>query len=281
MNEDEFLFKSQQNIQEKQISENNIFPKKITKSLGVKLNSTAALVMDRKSDKILFEKESNKKLPPASLTKIMTALVTLESKANLDDIVIIKKNSVDTEGSNIGLKIGEEITLQDLLYGVLVSSGNDAALALAEFTSGDIESFVLQMNKKAVELKLNNTHFVNVTGLDTEGHYSTAYDIARLLDYALENSFFKQIISTKEYEIISEPNITHHLKNTNQLLLDDYPKIGGGKTGFTDEAGFCLAALAKNDGNEIIIVVLGSQKNGHQFQDVKALTDWTFKTFEW
>lgn len=278
------FFLDQKNVERDQMSENNkiIPPQKITDSLGVKLNVKAAVVLDRKSKEILFEKESFQKLPMASLTKIMTALVVLESKINLDDTVIIKNNSIEVEGSDINLEVGEKVKLSDLLFATLIASANDAAQAIAEFTSGDIVNFISQMNRKAMELKLYNTHFVNVTGLDADGHYSTARDLALLADYAFDNKKFSPIVEMKEYEFTSDTGKIHHFKNTNLLLRDGYPGILGGKTGFTDNAGYCLVALASDEeGHQIITVVLGGKENGDQFQNTKALIDWTYKNYKW
>jgi len=279
------IFENQENIKEANVFEQNdkaAPPQKISESLGVKLNAKAAVVLDRKSNQILFEKEGSKKLPMASLTKIMTALVFLESKINLDDTIIIKNDAVEIEGSDIDLEIGEKIKLKDLLSGILIASGNDAAQAIAESTSGNINNFVSQMNKKALEFGLFDTYFVDATGLDADGHYSTARDLAFLANRAFDNQEIVSIIGMKEYEFTSESGKIHHFRNTNLLLRDDYPGVLGGKTGFTDNAGYCLINLASDKkGHQIITVVLGAKENGDQFQDTKALIDWTFKNFKW
>jgi D-alanyl-D-alanine carboxypeptidase len=279
------LFQDQKSVEEKSISEEESKvtpPEKVTESLGVKLNAKAAVVLDRKSGEILYEKAGQEKLPMASLTKLMTALVSLESKINLNDTVIIKSNSVEVEGLDINLEVGEKIKISDLLFGTLIASGNDAAQAIAEYTSGNIEDFVSQMNKKAAELGLYNTHYVGVTGLDVDGHYSSARDSALLADYAFDNPELAPIVEIKEYEFTTDAGKTHHFKNTNLLLRDDYPKVRGGKTGFTDNAGYCLINLAADEkNNQIITVVLGEKENGDQFQDTKALIDWTFKNYKW
>jgi D-alanyl-D-alanine carboxypeptidase len=257
-------------------------PQNITGSLGVEVRAKSAIVIDRKSKEILFEKSGLERRAMASLTKIMTALVFLESKQNLDDNVIIENTYIALEGADIDLGVGEELTLNDLLHGTLVASGNDAASALAEFTSGNLDDFVLQMNKRAVEVGMMNTHFENVSGLDAQGHYSTARDMAKLADIAFENPKFSEVTATKEYGIMEGEEARKTFRNTNQLLHADYPNIKGGKTGYTDNAGFCLITMSENDiGNQIITVILGEEENGQQFQDTKALVDWTFKTYKW
>ncbi len=264
-------------------NENSIkIPQKINKSLGVKLKAKSALVLDRGSGEILFAKDSQKKMAMASITKIMTAIVALDSKINLDDTIIIENDFVELEGADIELAQGEKLKVKDLLYGTLIASGNDAASALALNASGDLKIFIDQMNKKAKELGLENTRFANVSGLDMEGHYSTAEDLAKLADYAFKNKQFIEVASTKEYDIVPESGNSRHISSTNRLLLAAYPNLKVGKTGYTDNAGFCFLGLSENSkGNQIITVILKEDLNGEQFQETKSLIDWTYKTYKW
>lgn len=257
-------------------------PENITKSLGVKINAKSALIVDRKSGEVLFEKNPGEKRAMASITKLMTAVVALDSKINLEDTVIIENDFVELEGADIDLQQTEELKVKDLFFGTLVASGNDAASALAETVSGNLDDFVLQMNEKAAELNMTNTHFVNVSGLDVEGHYSTAYDLAKLADVAFAKQKILEATSTKRYEIVPKEGTPRLYNNTDKLLVADYPKLRAGKTGYTDNAGFCLLALSGDGkGNQIITVLLGAELNGDQFQETKALIDWAFKTYKW
>jgi D-alanyl-D-alanine carboxypeptidase (penicillin-binding protein 5/6) len=260
------------------------FPKKISESYGVKLDSKAAIVIDVKTKKILFGKDAHKRLPPASLTKIMTALVVLNSKIELDQPTKISKKVTQTIERTIGLEEGEVVKIKDLLAGGLVASGNDAAQALAETAAdGDIEKFITQMNEKAKKLNLKNTNFENPTGLDSKNQFSSAYDLAIIFSEAIKNLTFRELISKKTYEIsVINSDKTHEFETSNYLLRDDYPNVFGGKTGYTDEAGYCLAVLAKDkNNNQIITVILGASKNEQHFQDTKALIDWGFKNYSW
>lgn len=260
------------------------FPKKTIDSLGVKIDAEAAVILDLKTKKILFEKNAYQKLPPASLTKIMTAQVVLDSKKRLDEPAKVSKKSQNMIESTIGLEEGEVVTLKDLLAGGLIASGNDAAEALAEnISDGDIKKFVAQMNEKAAKLGLASTHFENVTGLDDANQFSSAYDLAILFSEAQKNSLFRELISKKEYKFQAiTPDNKHEFKTTNRLLKDDYPKVFGGKTGYTDAAGYCLAILAQNEErSQIVTIVLGASQTGQHFQETKALVDWTFKNYKW
>lgn len=257
-------------------------PENVTNSLGVKIDARSALMVDRKSGKILFEKNSQEKMAIASITKLMTAVVALESRINLEDTVVIENDFVELEGADIDLQQAEELKVNDLFFGTLVASGNDAASALAETVSGDVDSFILQMNKKASELNMTNTHFASVSGLDTEGHYSTANDLVKLADEAFNKPKILEATSTKRYEIVPKDGTPRTYNNTDKLLTSSYPKLKAGKTGYTEDAGFCLLALSGDgQGNQIITVLLGAELNGNQFQETKALIDWAYRTYSW
>ena len=236
-----------------------------------KLNSRVALVYDRSSGRVLYEKNGNKQTPMASTTKIMTAIVVMEN-SNLSDIVTIDSKSAGTGGSRLGLKKNDKITVNDLLYGLMLRSGNDSAVALAIHIGGSIEGFAEMMNQKAKELKLINTHFVVPHGLDKEGHYTTAYELAKIADYALKIDKIKEIVSTKTctISINNKPKI---ITNTNELL-------GSVKTGFTNGAGRCLVSSCKRNNLDIITVVIGADTKKYRTVDSIKLIEYTYKNYK-
>lgn len=258
-------------------------PIKKTESLGMQITAKSALVLDRKTKKVLYEKNPNQRMAMASLTKLMTAIVFLEeSQKNLDERFLVPYEITVLDGAGIGLVPGEEISYKDLLWGALIGSGNDAAEGLA-LTLGNRKEFIDKMNEKAKELGLLDTHFACASGLDTENHYSTASDMAKIFDYALGIKEIKEAIKVKEFDINSlNTDLVHHVLNTNRLLRYDYPKMKGGKTGYTDAAGFCLVSLSLDEkDNGIITVVMNSDLDGNQFQDTKSLIDWTYNNYKW
>ncbi len=241
-----------------------------------KVNSRIALVYDRASGRILFERNGNKHTPMASTTKIMTAIVVAEN-SNLSDVVTIDAKSANTGGSRLGLKKNDKITVNDLLYGLMLRSGNDAAVALATHVGGSIEGFAKLMNDKAAELSLVNTHFVVPHGLDMNGHYTTAYELAKMADYALNNEKIREIVSTKTYMVYinNKPKV---ISNTNELLGNLYG-VYGVKTGFTNGAGRCLVTACKRDNLDIITVIIGADTKKIRTADSIKLIEYTFKNF--
>lgn len=239
-----------------------------------KLNSRVALVYDRSSGRVLYEKNGNKQTPMASTTKIMTAIVVMEN-SNLSDIVTIDSKSAGTGGSRLVLKKNDKITVNDLLYGLMLRSGNDSAVALAIHIGGSIEGFAEMMNQKAKELKLINTHFVVPHGLDKEGHYTTAYELAKIADYALKIDKIKEIVSTKTctISINNKPKI---ITNTNELL-GSVNGVYGVKTGFTNGAGRCLVSSCKRNNLDIITVVIGADTKKYRTADSIKLIEYTYK----
>ena len=226
-----------------------------------KLNSKYVMVYDLTDDNVLYEIDSDKETAIASLTKIATTITAIESIENLNDEVEITRNilsTVDPVASTAGLKAGDKLTYLDLLYASMLPSGADATNSLAILTSGSIENFVSKMNGLASRIGLNNTHFVNVTGLDEEGHYSTIKDIKNLLTYSLKNETFKKIFTTKEYTLSNGLTVYTTLKKYNKNLNLDLSKIIGSKTGFTYDAGYCLATLSNIDDHEIVIINLNA-----------------------
>lgn len=240
------------------------------------INARRAIVIDRCSNQILFGKNETEKCKMASTTKIMTCLIVLEN-SSLEDIVKISLKAASTGGSRLGLSTNDTITVKDLLYGLMLCSGNDAAVALAEYISGSVEDFSKLMNEKALNLGLSSTHFVTPHGLDDDGHYTTAYDLAILTNYALKNSIFSKIVSTKNYTI----KINGYLKNisnTNELL-NSFDGVYGVKTGFTNGANRCLVTACKRGNLDIICVVLGCDTKKDRTQDSIKLIDYAFKNF--
>ena len=241
------------------------------------INSRAAIVYERSSGKILYGKEENKKRKMASTTKIMTAIVVLEN-ANLDDIVTISSKAAGTGGSRLGLHKDDKISIQDLLYGLLLCSGNDAAVALAEHTGGNLSNFANMMNSKAVSLGLSSTHFVTPHGLDDDNHYTTAYELALITNYALKNETFAIFVKTKTYTI-SINNHPKTLSNTNELL-GNLDGVYGVKTGFTNGANRCLVTAVKRNNMDIICIVLGADTKKDRTKDSINLINYSFNNFK-
>ena len=242
-----------------------------------KINSRSAVVIDRKSKNIIYGKNENVKKAMASTTKIMTAMVVIQN-TNLNNIVDISKKAAGTGGSRLGLKAGDKITVKDLLYGLLLRSGNDCAVALAEYVAGSVPEFSNLMNQNAQMLGLNNTHFVTPHGLDEEEHYTTAYELAILADYALNNEVFAQIVNTKSYTININKN-SKTLNNTNELL-GNLNGVYGVKTGFTNGAGRCLVTSIKRGNLDVICVVLGADTKKDRTRDSAKLIEYTFNKYE-
>ncbi|MGC8839761.1 MAG: D-alanyl-D-alanine carboxypeptidase family protein, partial [Anaerolineae bacterium] len=226
----------------------------------------AALLGDESTGEVLWEKNAHQRRAVASTTKIMTALLTLE-RADLDGEVVVSPAASYTGGNMVGLAPGERLSVRDLLYGLLLNSGNDAATALAEHVAGSAEAFVDLMNARAQALGMADTHFVNPHGLDAEGHYSSAYDLWLLTREAMKNPVFRDIVATPVQTLGPRTYV-----NLN-LLLTAYPGADGVKTGTSDWAGECLVASATRRGHRLIAVVLHSPD---RYGDARALLDWGF-----
>jgi D-alanyl-D-alanine carboxypeptidase (penicillin-binding protein 5/6) len=220
------------------------------------ISGESGMVVDINSGKIVFEKNSTQRLKIASLAKIMTAVVALEHKKVSEEILVSEKAA--SIGENMmGISEGENYTLEELLYGLVLNSGNDAAYAIAEGVAGDVNIFVKWMNMKAKELSLNNTYFADPSGLNDES-YSTSEDLVKLSRYAMQNEEFRKIVGTLNMELpYSDKHKYLYLENQTNLL-STYPGVAGIKTGYTEEAGYCLVSYAKNNGFEVIGVVLNS-----------------------
>lgn len=238
----------------------------------------AAVVMDVKSGRILYSKNMNEKLPMASTTKIMTALVALES-GRLNETVKISRKASMVEGSSIYLKEGEMHPVGDLLYAIMLRSGNDASTAVAEHLGGTVENFVAMMNELAQEIGAYNTHFENPHGLDKEGHYTTAHDLALITAYALRNPKFAEIVRTKKKTIEGPPDVNwdRAMVNKNKMLWQ-YEGGDGVKTGYTKKAGRCLVSSATRNGMQLVTVVLNC---GPMWEDSTALLEYGFKNYSY
>lgn len=236
------------------------------------------IVIDRLSSSILYEKNAYSKVSMASTTKIMTCIIVLEN-SSLNDIVTVSKTASKVTGSKLGLKENMRVSVKDLLYGLMLCSGNDCAIALAEYVSGNIQDFAFLMNKKKDELNLLNTNFITPHGLDDDNHYTSAYDLAILTNYALNNDTFRKIVSTKTYTI-SLDSYTKQISNTNELLgrIDG---IYGVKTGFTFNAGRCLVSCCKRKDLDIIAVVLGADTKKIRTKDSINLINYCFNVYEY
>lgn len=238
--------------------------------------ASAVVVKDLASNVLLFCQAENQKIPIASTTKIMTALVASEYfKPN--EILVVPEDILTISGSSMGLKPKEELTFRSLLYGMLLNSGNDAAYTIAQNYPGGLSVFVEAMNNKAINLGLGNTHFTNPAGFDSLNHYSSAQDLAKIAALAIEDPQLSRVVSTKETSVASIDKTTiHPLKNLNKLL--DEPGVLGIKTGTTPAAKENLVGLVERDGHKILTVVLGSND---RFGETEKLLDWTYSNFVW
>lgn len=243
-----------------------IVPIQATGAIGV--SAYSAILIEQKTGRVLYEKKAHEPQRIASITKIMTAIIAIES-GDLTDRVKISKQASRAEGSSIYLKPGEEVTLEDLVYGLMLRSGNDAAVAIAEHVGGSLEGFVYLMNEKAQQLGMENTMFANPHGLDDhEDHYSTAYDMALLTRYAMQNEKYREVSGTKRYKT---------WKNKNRLLTGMYEYCTGGKTGFTKRAKRTLVTTATKDDLDLIAVTLNAPSD---WDDHRNLYEHGFQSYE-
>ncbi|MBE6538726.1 MAG: D-alanyl-D-alanine carboxypeptidase [Ruminococcaceae bacterium] len=241
--------------------------------ISISVSAHSAVLLNAESGEVYFEKNANEKLPMASTTKIMTALVALEN-SDARDTVAIDRRAVGVEGSSIYLTEGELLTMENLLYALLLASANDAAAAIAIEVGGSIEEFAAMMNEKAAELGLENSHFENPHGLDSEGHYTSALDLAKLTSAALKNETFARIVSTYKTTIPMNGG-TRVLINHNKLLRS-YEGAIGVKTGFTKRSGRCLVSAAERDGLRLIAVTINAPGD---WQDHSAMLDRGFEEY--
>jgi len=237
-----------------------------------KINARSACVIDYDTGTILYEKNAFVKRPMASTTKIMTAILTIEN-CPLDAWVPISGQAAGIGGSVMGLKAGTNVRMEDLLYGLMLCSGNDAAVAIAEYCAGSVRDFANMMNEKAREIGAYETHFSNPHGLDAEDHYTTAYDLAKITRYALQNPVFNRIVRTREYYYDGRT-----LTNTNEML-DLYEGTDGVKTGYTGLAGRCLVTSATRNNVRLISVVLFCVSKSLRTQSSMKILDYAFENY--
>ncbi|MFH1244272.1 MAG: D-alanyl-D-alanine carboxypeptidase [bacterium] len=241
------------------------------------VSARAVIVQDVVSHTLMYTKSPDTLLLPASTTKIMTALVALSTWPDLATVITVK-NEDRAIGQTIELQKGEQLTLKNMLNGLLVHSGNDAALAIADNFPGGYNSFVQAMNEQAKSLHLDHTVFKNPSGVEQYGHVTTARDLAILAGVAMENSLIRDIVSTRSLTITdTSGEITHHLVTTNELL-GVLPGLKGLKTGWTENAGECLVSYVEREGHPLIVVVLGSLD---RFGDTTALVNWAYAHHNW
>ena len=246
-----------------------IFAVKIPARAELAVSAKAAILMHADSDRVLYEKNADERMLIASTTKIMTAIVVLEH-CELDDLVEVDSRSAGIEGSSMYLKAGESYTVEDLLYGLLLVSGNDAASALALHVADSMEEFAELMNAKAAELGMTESSFKNAHGLDEEGHYSTARDMAKLAAYCMGNEDFARIAGTVSHTVGEQTLVNHN------RLLREYDGCLGLKTGYTMAAGRTLVTCAERDGTRYVCVTLNDPDD---WDDHKALYDWAFANY--
>ena len=240
------------------------------------ISANAACLIEAESGRVLWGKRESRRLPMASTTKIMTAIIALESGIGMDTRIKVPPEAVGIEGSSVYLRAGETVTLEMLLYALLLCSANDAAAAIAIAVCGSVEKFVEKMNEKADALGLSDTHFCDPHGLSSEGHYTTAHDLARLLAYAMRNESFSAISGTKLKAFEREGSGTRQMTNHNRLLRT-YEGTLGGKTGFTKKSGRCLATCAERDGLRLICVTLNAPSD---WSDHAKLYDFGFENYK-
>ncbi len=252
------------------------------------LVANAAIVMDAASGQVLYEKNSQEKKYPASITKILTVLIALEHNVDFNATVTMSENAiwgVERDSTLIGLDVGEQVTVKDLVYATMVKSANECAYALAEYVAGDIESFAKLMNERAAEIGCKNTHFVTPNGLHDEDHYTTAYDMALITKEALKNETFREIAGTLNYTVPAT-NLTEETRplwNGNKMINPAepyyYEYCEGGKTGYTMKANNTLMTFAKKDGLELICVIMDCDGAKYAYSDSKALYNYCFNNY--
>lgn len=245
-----------------------------------------AIIYDLTNDEVLYELKSDEVKSIASLTKLMTIITAIENNTDWSKKIIYNqnmKNNVAWYASVAGFKVGDILTFDDLLYSAMLPSGADATVALAIATSGSLDSFVEKMNLTAKKIGMKDSNFVNVHGLDEQNHYSTAADIQKLLVYALKNSKFKEVYTTKEYTLSTGQKIKSTIQKQADISNIDISKIKGSKTGFTNNAGLCISVLMNHKNHDIVIITLGAEENpngiAYNLSDALTLIDFIEKNY--
>lgn len=256
-----------------------------SKSTNISLaeNAKSAIMLEASTGKIIFEKNANEKLPMASMTKMMTLLIIMENIENgnikWSDSVITSEHAASMGGSQIFLEVGEEMTVEELVKGICIASGNDAAVAMAEKIGGTEEEFVKLMNKKAKELQLKNTNFTNACGLDSDKHYSSAHDMAIIGKELVKYDKILEYTGTYEDYLRKNTDKSFWLVNTNKLVRY-YKGVDGLKTGYTEKAGFCITTTAKKDNMRLITVVMGEPSTKIRNAETTSMLDYGFNTYK-
>lgn len=240
-------------------------------------SAQSMITIENSTDRVLYERNADKKLPMASTTKIVTAITVIDNCPDLEAVVEVPAAAVGVEGSSIYLERGEQLRVIDLLYGLMLQSGNDCAAALAITTAGSIEKFADMMNETARHLGADNSHFVTPHGLHDDGHYTTARDLAKITSYAMRNETFAKIVATKRYTMPWQGRNYDRVVLNKNKLLNTFEGGDGVKTGFTKKAGRCLVSSATRDGMRVISVVLN---DGPMFEDCAALMDSAFREYK-
>lgn len=260
-------------------------PSEDEKNANLKLDVKAAVLIDADTGKVIFQQNAHKELPPASVTKVMTMLLAMEAiedgKVKLTDQVTISERAASMGGSQMYMEVGETHTLEELLQGIAIVSANDGCVATAEYIAGSEEVFVEKMNKRAQELGMRDTHFVNTNGLPVTDHYTSAYDIAVMSRLLLKHKETQKWFNTWQTTIkvgLPGKEKDFGLTNTNKLIKQ-YPGANGIKTGFTQEAGYCLSASAERDGTTLIAVVLGAKTSPIRNAEVAKLLNYGFANY--
>ncbi|WP_420535535.1 D-alanyl-D-alanine carboxypeptidase family protein [Alkalihalobacillus pseudalcaliphilus] len=255
----------------------NVTTVKAVNDRNFSVSAQAAILMEQSSGRILYAKAEHEPLRIASITKIMTAILAIES-GMLDETVVVSDRAIRAEGSSIYLRANEKIKLHDLVYGLMLRSGNDAAVAIAEHVGGSLDGFVMLMNQKAEEIGMEHTSFKNPHGLDDhEDHYSSAYDMALLTQYAMNNEKFRTVSSTKSYKSLNLDEEIRVFKNKNRLLTELYPHSTGGKTGYTKRAKRTLVSTASKEDMDLIVVTINAPSDWH---DHMNLFEWAYDQYE-
>ena len=263
-------------IAEASVSDNAVITHNIT---SPETHAAACALIDANSGKILYSENQNEKLPMASTTKIMTALIVLEN-CDMNETVVIPKEASGVEGSSIYLLPGEELTVKELLYGLMLESGNDAACALAIHTSGSIENFAALMNEKAKAMCLTSTHFDNPHGLSSQSHYTTALELARITALALKNDDFRQIVSTEKYVIAEREKCAARYFSNHNKLLKNLDICTGVKTGYTLSSGRCLVTSSQTENGLFVAVTLNDRNDWNDHKNMLLFANDNFESIK-
>ena len=255
----------------------------VSNEVDLASNAKSAIIIEQSSGQVLYEKNSHEKIAPASMTKMMSLLLIMEKidsgKIKLDDVVTVSKNASSMGGSQILLEENEQMTVQDLLKGVAIASGNDAVVALAEYIAGTEDNFVKMMNSKVQELGLSDTNFKNCHGLDEEGHYSSAYDMAMIGRELLKHEKILDYTSIYETYLREDTDRKIWLVNTNKLVRFK-AGVDGLKTGYTKTAGYCLTATMKKENMRVIATVMGEDSIENRNSEVSSMLDYSFSQYK-